>query len=257
MPVLLLPIERQTRRDSPQQMTGQMRHAHPRQDEQTGVVGEQAQMAAARWATPADPPVPGGGLPGSRAKEQTGQRSAVRGLGQVFQALAYAVAVSQIMVSLQEPLEEPGLRSACGQRLDSNRLEQLQRTFQGTLVVIDGRAWAIAQTVHRSRLARGQLDLALGLQLEQQAASGHVLEPADAVPPVPGRTQLTRESRPIRIRMGLQPVSNQRDILGADRPPLYDQLSVHGPTNTQRKTVSPEKMENIFSSGAGVWENHS
>src|SRR6266581_2141156 len=184
-------------------------------------------MTAALLATPADPPVAGGGLPGSGAKEQTGQRPAIAVLRQVFQVFAYAIAVSQIVVSLQEPLEEQRLRTALGHRLDSQRLQELQRTFNGTLVVIDWRGLAIAQPVDRSRPARGQLDLASGLQLKQQASSSHVLEPAGTVAPIPGRTQLTGESRPIRVRMGLQPVSNQRDILGADRPPLHDQFWVH------------------------------
>src|SRR5437867_12689086 len=46
--------------------------------------------------------------------------------------------------------------------------------------------------------------------------------------------------------MGLQPVSNQRDIPGADRPPLNDPWSVHGPRNTQKQKLSPEKKKNIF-----------
>src|SRR5207245_5052292 len=82
-------------------------------------------------------------------------------------------------------------------------------------------------------------------QLEQQAATGHILEPADAVAPVPSRTQLPGEPRPIGVRMGLQPVSNQHDILGADRPPLNDQFSVHGLGNTEKEKMSPEK-NNIF-----------
>jgi hypothetical protein len=43
--------------------------------------------------------------------------------------------------------------------------------------------------------------------------------------------------------MGLQPASNQRNILGADRPPLNDQFLVHRPTNTGNKRLSPGKNE--------------
>jgi hypothetical protein len=46
--------------------------------------------------------------------------------------------------------------------------------------------------------------------------------------------------------MGSEPVSNQRDIIGPDYPPLNDQWSVHWPTNTQSEKVSPAKKENIF-----------
>src|SRR2546422_1780985 len=61
----------QTRGDPPQQMAGQMRHADPGQDEQTGVVGDQTQMAAPLGSRPADPLNACGALPGRRAEKRS------------------------------------------------------------------------------------------------------------------------------------------------------------------------------------------
>src|SRR5664279_5723951 len=105
--------------------------------------------------------------------------------------------------------------------------------------MLEGGSLAIAQSVDRSRPARRQLNLTSGLQLQQQAASGHILEPPSPIAPVPSLAQLTREPRPIRIGMAFQPIANQRHILGADRPPLNDQLSVHWPITTAKGKVSP------------------
>ena len=151
------------------------------------------------------------------------------------------------MVTLQQELEEPSLRTAFDHRFHPHGLQKLERTCNGRLVVRDPGNWAVAQPVDRSGPARGQPNLALGLQLQQQSAARHILEPTHSVAPVPNRTQFTGQPRPIRVRMGLQPVSNQRDILRADRPPLYDQFWTHGLRNTAREEVSPEKRAVLIS----------
>src|SRR6266566_2337460 len=79
MSVLLLPVRRQPRGDPPQQMAGQVWHTHPRQNEQTRVVGDQPQMAAALVVCPADPLIACGAPPRRRAEKQTGQGSAILG----------------------------------------------------------------------------------------------------------------------------------------------------------------------------------
>ncbi len=86
---------------------------------------------------------------------------------------------------------------------------------------------AITQAIDRSRPPWRQLDLASCLQLEQQAPGSHILEPAGPVAPVPSRTKFTGKPCPVRVGMGSQPISNQRDILRAKRAPLNDQGSVH------------------------------
>src|SRR6266566_8620201 len=177
-----------------------------------------------------------------------------RSRAKYFKFSPHAIAVSQIMVALQQELEEPGLGIACGHRLHLHRLQQLKRAGNGTLVVIHWGDLAIAQPVDRSRAPRRQMNVAASLQLQKQAARGHILELAGLVAPVPSRTQLPGEPGAIAVGMGLQPVSNQRDIIGAECPPLNDQWSVHWPTNTRNEKVSPAKKERYFGdvSAAGM-----
>jgi hypothetical protein len=69
MPVLILPVRAQAPGNPAQDMAGQMRHSHPGQDEETGVVGQSRQMASARLRGPANEGVAGLALPGGRAKQ--------------------------------------------------------------------------------------------------------------------------------------------------------------------------------------------
>src|SRR6266581_1922435 len=185
-------------------MAGQVWHLYPRQEQQTRVIDDEAQIAATLLATPANPPIARGRLPSSRSKKQTGQRPAVFALGQVLQIFAHAIAVPQIMVTLQEELEEQGLGTASGNGLDSHRLEPMEGTFNSTLVMIHLRDLVIAQSIDRSGASGRQLDMAQSLQFQKQTASGHILESAGLVAPVPSGTQLTRQPRPIGAKMALK-----------------------------------------------------
>ena len=156
-------------------MAGQMRHPHPGQDEQAGVVGEPAQMTTALFGSPTNPAVPPGHFPGRRTKQQTGQYSAVPVSSQVLQVLTHTVAIPQIMIALEQEPEPRGVGSALGQRLQLHRLPEVQPALDEALVMVDRDGLAVAPTIDRGPLPRGQLNLALGLQLQKQAASGHVL----------------------------------------------------------------------------------
>jgi hypothetical protein len=142
------------------------------------------------------------------------------------------------MITLQKPSEQSGIGTARRHQLHPQGQQHFKRTNHGTLLVLDWQELTIAQPVNRGRSAWRQFNLALGLQLEQEAARGHVLEFAGGIAPVPSRAQGTREPRPIRTRMGLQPSSNQRHFLRADLSPLDDPWSIHLPMNTSNGKVN-------------------
>ena len=175
MPVFLLPVGRYARGHPPQQMAGQVGHPHPGRDEQAGVVGKSAQMATALFGSPADPAVPPGHFPGGRAEQQTGQYVAVPVASQVLQVLPHTVAMPQIMITLEQEPEQRGVGSALGQRLQLHRLPVVERALDEALVMVERDGLAIAQAIDRGAPPWWQLNLALGLQLQKQAASGHVL----------------------------------------------------------------------------------
>ncbi len=66
--VLGCPIGIEATDDMPQQMTGQMWDAHPRQNQKASVVGQARKTAAALIRIPPDPLIAGLGLPGCRAE---------------------------------------------------------------------------------------------------------------------------------------------------------------------------------------------
>src|SRR6266446_2379661 len=102
-------------------MAGQVRHTDPRQDEEPGVVGDQAQMARALLGAPANPRVARRCLPGRRTKQETSQRPTVLAPRQVLQVLAHAIAMPQIVVALQKEPEQRSLRTTFGERLHPYR----------------------------------------------------------------------------------------------------------------------------------------
>src|SRR5438309_5000387 len=204
-------------------------------------------MAAALLGVPANPQVPRRRLPGRRTEQQASQRPAVLGPGQILQVLAHAIAMLQIVVALQKAPEERSLRTPFIKRLHSHRLQGLQRAYNGAMVVVQRCGLPITQAVDRGSSSWRQRDLPLGLQLQKQTPTGHVLELARTVTPVPGGSKVAGQPRAIRVGMSFQPVSNQRDLFGADQPPLNGLRSVHGLRSSRREKLSPEKNEKKFS----------
>jgi hypothetical protein len=86
-------------------MAAQVTHANPGKQEEPRVIGDQFQMRASLFGSPAQPLIAGGGFPGGRTKQQTRQGPALAVFGQVLEVLPQAMAVSQLMVARQQKLE--------------------------------------------------------------------------------------------------------------------------------------------------------
>ena len=100
-----LPILGDPPRHPPQEVTGQRPHLHPRQNQETGVVGDQVQVAPAHFNRPADEAVPRGQVPWSR---RPGQRREGIGSGehQVFQMFSDRLGVTQVVVDFHQLAKE-------------------------------------------------------------------------------------------------------------------------------------------------------
>lgn len=109
VPVFLLPIGGELPGDAPQQMTGQVGHARPRQNQQARVVGEIIQAALPSRRLPTDVLIARPALPGRRAKQHAGQRTARPVPHQVMQILAHATAVAQVVMPIEQRLEQGAL----------------------------------------------------------------------------------------------------------------------------------------------------
>ena len=154
--------------------------------------------------------------------------------------------MSQIVVALQEEPEQRGLRTpSCSGSTRTGCKACREPSTDGSWSRQGG--GPITQAVDRGGSSGRQPDLTLGFQLQEQAPSGHVLELAGAVAPVPGEAQVAREPRAIRVGMSFQPRSNPRDFFGADQPPLNDRRAVHWLRSSGRGKLSPEQNKKVLS----------
>ena len=130
----------------------------------------------------------------------------------------------QIMVALEQPLEQPALRTAGGERFHAQGTQCVQLSVQGANLVRKLRRTAIASAIDRSPLPGRQPDQASGLQFEQQRATGHVLEPPRLVAPPPKLTQLTGQSRPMPRRMFQEQCAYLGPLLRTQRTTLDERF---------------------------------
>jgi hypothetical protein len=204
-----------------------MPHSYPRQDQETGVVAQKAQMALALRIAPADESVAWMTPPGRRAKQQTSQRTALACADQIFKVLADTIAMPQIMVALEQPLEQAALRTAGGDRFHAQGPQCVQLGVQSGNIVRKFRPTAIASPIDRSPLSGWQPDQPSGLQFEQQRATGHVLEPPRLVAPRPKVTQLAGQSRPMPRRMVQEQSPDLCQVLGTQVTSLDERFGQH------------------------------
>jgi len=128
--VFALPVTAQSAQDSAQNVAGQMRHAHMRQNEKAAIVNDQRESLLALLSTPADEGITGSDFPGRSAKEQAGQVATTTVANQVAQVLARSAAVAQVVMLRQMTNKGVGLSGAWLDRDHSQRLKPLHRLIR-------------------------------------------------------------------------------------------------------------------------------
>ena len=184
-------------------MAGQVRHPNPGQNQETRVVGQQAQMALTLLGIPANPLVPRRGLPSRRAEQQAGQRAALPVPRQVLQVLARrncaapdndsAAAGTGRADASDVPSATGSSRTGC--KLPSGPsmgVWSCSREAQ-----LGDCAEPLTEAVRRG----GNRIWPRASSLSSRLRAGHVLEPASPVAPVPSLAQLTGKPRAIRVGM--------------------------------------------------------
>src|SRR3954447_5547740 len=82
-----------------------MRHADPRQDQEPGVVSDEANVSASCFRAPADVAIAAAQVAWRRTPCQTRNRPALRPY-QIFQMLSNRLLVSQVMMMLHQTVEQ-------------------------------------------------------------------------------------------------------------------------------------------------------
>jgi len=108
------PILRQLTSDQPEQVTGQMRHAHPGRNEKAHVVENLVQVGFACGVVPSDKCVACGHRPCRRAKEQAADGALMTINGQVADGLAHAGAETEVVVRAEQGLPQIACIGAVG-----------------------------------------------------------------------------------------------------------------------------------------------
>jgi len=101
---------------------------------------------------------------------------------QVAEVLADAVAMAQVMMALKQEPQQRGVRRAGTHRFNPQGSSCRQFGRERTFVQSMRHRLTVAVAVDRAPLSRRQPDQPPGLELEQQGAARHVLEPPSALP---------------------------------------------------------------------------
>src|SRR5438132_12144423 len=100
-----LPFLRDPFRHLSKNMRSQMRHADPRQNQITGVIGDQANVAAPRLRAPADEPISSAQMSRRAGPSQTRDGLPSR-LHQKFEMFPYRLLISQIVILFDQAVEQ-------------------------------------------------------------------------------------------------------------------------------------------------------
>jgi hypothetical protein len=141
-----------------------------------------------------------------------------------------------------------GGRQQPPQRLQgAQRLANLDRRAAGRV----GRGRRFPAPSLMLRAQRGQAQPPTGLQFEQQAARGKILQPPLGGAPLPPVTEFSGDSLPTPIRVSRQEVLQPAHVHGADGSALTNEIALHRRRSNRNKIGSPDKSETVFSSPHG------
>jgi len=102
-----------------------VRNPDPGQNKKPHVVGQEFEICFPCSCIPADKVIPGGTLPGCRAKQKAGQGIVLPVKNQILHVLSHHAIETQIMIPGKQTLEEPQKRYIFSQ-LDMYRFESAQ-----------------------------------------------------------------------------------------------------------------------------------
>ena len=154
---------------------------------------------------------------------------------------------------MQQELEQQHLFVGFPQRFNPQRPQGAQIPFNRTAIMSHFRDLTVATGVGGRSLAGRKPDLAPLLQLQQQRAAGHVLEPPLLVAPVPSFAQIPRQSASVPRRVLREQITDQSNLTPPDGASLNDLLHVHRRQKYDRPgTEFRKKSEKIAASGAST-----
>jgi len=180
-----LPVPGEDSGHSAQQVRGQRGNLHPRQDEEASILGDEMEVSISVSGLPSDELIPTGHLPGGSAPAQTGQRAPLM-KNHVLEVFPHGLAVTQVMVGLNEPLVE-GFPVRTSHHLEIEGTQLLQRNPDG-LPGMEGKLDRPPSVSSAVVLSGREFNQACLLKTQEQLAAGHGFKQAISLSPIPETT---------------------------------------------------------------------
>ncbi len=193
MGIECLPVLRDPSRHPPQQMAGQPRHAQPRHNQESGIVGDEVQMPSAHLGRPADEPVPRRQV--TRRRRPGHRRDGIApGEHHILQMFANGLGVTQVVVRVHQ-LTKESLFGRAAHLADLQRAQLAQAALPRLFPQRQGGrgGWTLQHVVGRGHPFGRQLDPTGPVQLQRQTTAHHVAQRAVGLDPVPRSAQLGRK----------------------------------------------------------------
>lgn len=230
--VEFLPIISNGSGDEAKEMGGKMRHPHPWQNKEPGVVSQQVSIAFPCLGRPAEKGVATVHGVWCRGKGKTRQHG-ITGIGQILEMFANRLRIAEVVVLLNQTVEKLFLGGSsdlaqfdwdeafditCNRSLANFNNYRLIAATNG--VIVDCFSWR-------------QGDEQASLKLEQKPTADDILELSIGLPPVPGLTEHSGDSRTTVAPMFVNHSSDEGKIFLGDDPFAVGENYVHAKISTR------------------------
>jgi hypothetical protein len=212
MMVERLPVRADPPGDPPQEVTGQMRHFDPGQDQIPGVVSNEMKVVPIGFLGRSDELIAQVDLARGRTPAHAGHRSCSR-QDQIFEMFPHRTAVAQVVIAAEQMGEEFFSFSPAHQT-NLQRPQRCQGFLDGSDVVgLDlGHAPMSNRVIDGGLSFGGQFDMPGSMQRQHQSPADHVAGLAVGLNPVPGFAHFDRESAPAQVRVPEDELPQESDV---------------------------------------------
>lgn len=184
MVIYLQPVIRDSSRGKGQDFGGQAFYGNPREHEEPGVRGHEMEVSLLGGLVPADEGIAGFDSPGARAPSEACDGSIVY-KGHVLEVIADDLPIPQVMMVLNQAVVE-GFKIGSTNQGEANSWELRERSLNRALINLNSRNSSITSLIVGAGTSGGKADKAPSVQGEQQLPTGHILEAAIGLTPIPG-----------------------------------------------------------------------
>src|ERR1022692_756499 len=210
-----MPIVRQASADQGERARGEVAALDPGQDEESGVVDDEVQIARTLLVRPANELISRIGFPGACAEGKQGNEL-IRSAYEVAQLRSGHELVAEVVMALDVRIPEQGI-ALCPHQIDGEPSQIHRRHARGfKYSTLDLRMRLISYGLGISR--RRQRDEAVSLHPQQRHTAAHVFEPAVGSPPIQPLTHCAREPGAIEGWELRDQCANELDVRGGKRP---------------------------------------